>query len=275
MSVMQGGQIGPHEYRVRIKSGRYLIGEFVTAPQIIEGRIVGVLGVARDITDRSRMEEELRNSEEKFRNLAEHSLQGIFVMYGNRPIFANSRMAELFDTTIDIILNTSAEDFFRDLTHPQFVEEMRSRYSRRNRGETVDNRYETKIFTRKGRERWIEIFTQQMMFEGKPALQGAILDITERKEAENALEYRLAFEELITGISTGFINLGSGEVDAGIDEALCKIGAFSNVDRSFLFRLTDDLKVLDTTNLWLSPLVVNPFGPGDCRWGLSNGHCPD
>src|SRR5256886_14991507 len=60
-----GGQAPPmFELRILAKSGSYIPGEFMVTPQIHEGQIVGVLGVARDITDRQRAQDALRHLNE-------------------------------------------------------------------------------------------------------------------------------------------------------------------------------------------------------------------
>ena len=58
------------------------------------------------------------------------------------------------------------------------------------------------------------------------------------------------FERLITTISTRFINLSSDEIDSGIREALKEIGAFTGVDRSYAFVLSDNGTKIDDTYEW-------------------------
>ena len=62
----------------------------------------------------------------------------------------------------------------------------------------------------------------------------------ERKRAEEALRYRLEFEELIATISTHFINISLDQMDRGINRALKAIGEFAGVDRSYLVRFDGD-----------------------------------
>ncbi|MCX6233304.1 MAG: PAS domain S-box protein [Bacteroidetes bacterium] len=58
--VLRGEYPRPYELRILAKSGEYLIGEFTSMPQFKEGKIVGEFGIASDITERKRAEEEIR-----------------------------------------------------------------------------------------------------------------------------------------------------------------------------------------------------------------------
>ena len=61
--VLQGKSVTPQEYRVRKKSGDFLLGEFTTTTRIVHGTLKGFIGIARDITERKRLEEQLRQSQ--------------------------------------------------------------------------------------------------------------------------------------------------------------------------------------------------------------------
>ena len=61
--VLTGEAVSQTELRVRNKSGTFVTGEFVSVPQTKNGHVIGVLGVARDITERKQMEEQLRRSQ--------------------------------------------------------------------------------------------------------------------------------------------------------------------------------------------------------------------
>lgn len=92
-------------------------------------------------------------------------------------------------------------------------------------------------------------------------------DITDEKRGELALreseevnrntrmqlQYRLKFENLITSISTHFINLPSDRIDLGIRYALHALGEFAGVDRSYIFMFSPDRATVDNTHEWCSP----------------------
>ncbi len=63
MNNMTGIQSPVYELRIATSSGTYVVAELMTAPQETAGEITGVLGIARDITERKRMEEHLRESQ--------------------------------------------------------------------------------------------------------------------------------------------------------------------------------------------------------------------
>jgi light-regulated signal transduction histidine kinase (bacteriophytochrome) len=58
--VMQGETPPPYELRIPTNSGQWLVAEFVSSPQFENGRVMGLLGIARDITGRKQAEEQIR-----------------------------------------------------------------------------------------------------------------------------------------------------------------------------------------------------------------------
>jgi PAS domain S-box-containing protein len=85
---------------------------------------------------------------------------------------------------------------------------------------------------------------------------GFVLDITEQKQAEGELNYRVEFEKLILSLATNFINLSPNDLELAIGNALQSIGKFTNVDRCYLFSFSKDKQTMACTHEWCSPGVM-------------------
>ena len=79
---------------------------------------------------------------------------------------------------------------------------------------------------------------------------GFVIDITEQKNAEIQLNYRIELENLILSLSTNFINLLPHEIDGAICETLKSIGEFTQVDRCYLFLFNKAQKTMSCTHEW-------------------------
>ncbi len=103
--------------------------------------------------------------------------------------------------------------------------------------------------------RLVSLFAEQaaIALENARLLEHAQQELTERTQIERELVYRIAFEELITSLSTSFIKLAPDEVDAGIRHALAAVGEFTAVDRAYVFLLADHARVLNNTCEWCAP----------------------
>ncbi len=75
-------------------------------------------------------------------------------------------------------------------------------------------------------------------------------DITERRLAEDMLQYQLEFEKTVSGVSANFASIPFDRIDEGIDYALQAIGEICAADRSYLFLLDSDGIFMDNTHEW-------------------------
>lgn len=73
-------------------------------------------------------------------------------------------------------------------------------------------------------------------------------NVTQKQQMESTLQYRVAFETLLTQISTQFINLTSDEIDQGINQAIKAIGEFTFVERVYVY--SSDGKQMSLTHDW-------------------------
>ncbi len=131
---------------------------------------------------RKQMEEALCESEEKFRLLSETSPFSVFA-YREKFIYANPAFEMLTGYSA-----TELEDMnFWDLVHPDFRDLVRQRGAARLRGEKAPDRYEIKLVRQNGNECWIDAASTLMQLDGQPTGIGTAVDITERKQVEEAL----------------------------------------------------------------------------------------
>ena len=151
--------------------------------------------LGREISDRERAENALRESEAKFRTLVETTNVATFIHCGAHFRYVNPAMETISGFGKDELLRMD----FWVLIHPDFRDDVRERGQARQRGESVPPRYETAVLTKSGERRWIDLAACATEFEGQPAVMGTFFDITERRRAENALSeserlYRRAIE---------------------------------------------------------------------------------
>lgn len=121
---------------------------------------------------------------------------------------------------------------------------------------------ELEMIKKDGSTIWTEV---QVSFIRDEKLQpvgilGVTRDISARKEAEETLQNQLNFERIVARISTAFVNVMQEELDDTINRALKLSGAFFNVDRSYIFQLSADGKLLDNTHEWYAPGVEVQLG---------------
>jgi PAS domain S-box-containing protein len=174
---------GAHfESRHRRKDGSVIDVELSNNAATFSGKKL-VFCVVRDITERKRMQDAVRESEEHYRSLAENVHDGIFIYQGNRFIFVNSLICKLTGYPKEELL---AMDFF-DLVHPDDRAEVQKNAERRARGEQVPDIYELRVVRKDGAVRYAELALSIILMKGGYAVLGAGRDITERRQAEEAL----------------------------------------------------------------------------------------
>ncbi len=142
-----------------------------------------VLAVARDVTERKQAEADLRESEDRYRTLAENSLTGIFVQQGGNLVYANRLGAESLGYSVNEAIGRPIWDFVA----PQDCEMAKALAAARLRGEQVPAQHELRAVAKNGEIRWLEVLATAIEHEGRPAILANTLDITDRKRTQEEL----------------------------------------------------------------------------------------
>ena len=182
------------------------------------GELVQVYGASRDITDRKRAEDALRESEQKYRILVDHSIQGVAIAQADpfRLSFVNPAMSTLSGYAESELLTMNPEQL-AELIHRGDRRALFSNFQRRIAGEERPARTDYRVIHRDGSVAWVQIYSSAITFEGTPATLTVFIDETdrkladiERKQLENTLREAQKMEavgRLAGGVAHDFNNV--------------------------------------------------------------------
>ncbi|MFW6364828.1 MAG: PAS domain S-box protein [Bacteroidota bacterium] len=162
------------------------------------GEKKGIEGTLTNISKRKQFEKALKESEEKFRKLAETTSTAIMLYQGDKWVYANPAAEKISGYSLDELQKMNYWDFVA----PEYKGLIKSRGKQRQSRGKAPSGYEFKIINKEGQERWVYLEGGYMEFQGKPSGLISVIDITYIKETQKELEEKnqelqAAEEELI------------------------------------------------------------------------------
>ena len=161
-----------------------------------QGQPIRMFGTAQDVTERTRIEQELRRSEERYRDLVENAHDLIYEhdLEGN---YTSTNKA------VQHITGYSSEESLKlnlqQTLAPECLEKAKQMLSRKLAGEKV-TAYDLEIIAKDGHHVMVEVNTRLVLKDGVPVgVQGIARDITKRSQVEEALRESEARKRAILG----------------------------------------------------------------------------
>jgi PAS domain S-box-containing protein len=187
--ILKGETIPATIYRFVAKDGTIKYGEVSGSPVMRDGKIIGMISVARDVTDRKQAEEALKKSENKYRDLYDFLPIPVYEMdFEANMTSVNRAIYETFRGTEDD-LKRGFKGW--QLLSPEEVDRSAKNILRLLKGEKIGGT-EYNIKRLDGSVFPAIVNSSVIYSDGKPVgLRGAIVDITERKKAEERLNETL------------------------------------------------------------------------------------
>ena len=172
--------------------------EITCIPIIIDNKFVGVQGIARDITERKKAEEALRESEEKFKHLVKNSSDVFVIIDENaKEIFVSDSVRDITGFTPAEIMGHSGFEFL----HPDDLDHMSKNLSKllETPGGTIREEYRH----RRKDGGWVYLEAIGTNYLHEPSVKGVVLnirDITEHRQTEKRLlesenQFRVLYEK--------------------------------------------------------------------------------
>lgn len=183
--------------------------EITAVPLRKRGKIIGVIGIVRDVSKRKKLErklreyslrleklvasknKELKEIEQQYSVLMEQAGDGVAVIQDGLIIFVNKKVEQLTNYPKEHFIGMP----FTEAIAPEYVRLVKNRYQRRMKGENVPSIYEIELVTKDGERIPVEINATRINFKGKPADLVILRDLRERKRMQQQL---LEVERLAT-----------------------------------------------------------------------------
>ena len=187
------------------KDGTQFIGEIHSGPIYKGEEMVGVRGVLRDITTSKQVEEALRKSEKKYRDLVENISDVIY--------FTNKNgVMTYISPAIESVLGYSPSEIigkpFTEFIYEEDLPRMKKRFEEILSGLIKPSEY--RLLNKSGEIRWISASSKPVFRENQViGIQGVLTDITEHKRADDALHReKEKFRVLVEGSPLGVLLIG-------------------------------------------------------------------
>jgi PAS domain S-box-containing protein len=182
-TALREGRADDHRWHLRRDGSRFWAEGLLMLLRDEAGSPRGFAKILRDNTEAKQTEERLREYEERFQRVVELSPDAIAVHDGKVILFINTAGARLLGAEApEQVVGRSVAEF----VHPDYHGLIRDRVEKIGRGETSPPT-EIKFLRLDGTEVYGELASAPLLFEGRPAIQAVVRDLTGRRRAAAAL----------------------------------------------------------------------------------------
>ena len=232
------------------KSGEVFPAEVSASLFEVAGKPV-IQGIIRDITERRQAEQALKQAEEKYRGIFENAIEGIYqTTVEGRYLSANPALAKIYGYA------SSAElmAHLTDLNHQLYLDPDRRReFIRLIQQDGAVANFESQVYRQDGGVIWISE-NASAIYDADATLlyyEGSVEDITERKQAEAALQQQTEKEQLVSAIALRIRE--SLDLEEILNTTVTEVRNFLQTDRVLIYRFNSD---------WHGEIAVESVGDG-------------
>ena len=226
--VVAPGEANTLELEIIAKDGKKIAVESRALPLEYKNRPATMV-IIRNITARKKAEAALIASEQNFRNSMDSSLIGIRIVDKKwQTLYANQNFLEIFGyKTVDEIGIVNPKELYTPAEYERFMD----RHNRRQKGETVSDDIEMEIVRKDGAIRYVQSTLNHVLWNGEEHYQLLCMDVTERRQAEQAL--KLSEQNFRNSMDSSPVGIRISDIDEKnlyANQALLDIFGYKNVD---------------------------------------------
>ncbi len=248
--LRKNGACSHYEARFRMKNQKMLTGLMFARMIHFHGE-PHIFSAVQDITEQKQMAQALATSELQFRLLFENHNEAIlWADVDGYLVRCNQAAEDLFERGRDELVGMHQTELHPpdrlDFYHELFKDNVQNR---NNVAADVE------VISKTGTIKPVEIHSTIIEVDGKTITQGIFVDISERIAARKQIQYQIDFQHLIMDLSLLFLNVPVDFLEEALQEALARVGVFTQTDRLFIFSYDFQLRMMCNTHEWCAPEI--------------------
>jgi PAS domain S-box-containing protein len=251
-NVLQGHPSSLHEMRIRVKSGEYMSGEFSLTPQIENGKMIGALGIARDISKHKRNEEALHISEDRYEKLLEMSSDGIGIFVDGKLTFINNPGLKIFRATEKEQLLSKT---LREFIHPHYQTAIKEWLEKISEGNAEASPRKVNLVGFDGEEVEAEVSAAAVVYQKKPAVQFAFRGIVPEKSlGDTVVQSQVQYQQVLESSPDAILIIDLDNVILDVNSPACRMYGGEHeslIGKDFLKLVPVNLRDANGQNIYL------------------------
>ncbi len=214
--------VSNYENRLKRLDGKEIyVREHVRAVKDAVGNVLYYEGMIEDISEQKMWEEKLKESEEKYRTLVESSLVGTYIFQDGKFKFVSGQLVSILGFSKDEILDTRS---IFEFVHPDDRQKVFEMFASNLKGDISSGSFSFRVMKKNGEIAWVEVFNNPIIYEGKPALLGTMLDITDKIKAEQRDKL---LSNLLLNLNDAVVITDEQATILEVNDAFCRITGYS------------------------------------------------
>ncbi|WP_413298821.1 EAL domain-containing protein [Bacillus sp. 1P10SD] len=229
------GKSTNYECSVFDKSGKLRKINVTNIPIYLNKKITGVYSIIKDITEHNSAQINLIEAEAKYRSLVENSQVGVYILQGGKIVYVNPRLCEMTGYAYNEFIGFNLTNLILPEDLPSVQENVQKLFT----NERISMTDQFRIICKDKRIVSLEVFGSKIEYEGKDAIIGTIIDITDRKNTEQMIKH-MAYHDQLTDLPNRYL------LKEKMDELIRESSENNNVF-ALLFLDLDRFKIVNDT----------------------------
>jgi len=239
------------ELRQPCKDGSIIWIETTTRYQLNKDNEVEIIGVSRNIDERKKIEEKIRENESTLESITSSAQDAIIMINNDGNItFWNPAATHIFGYEESEAMGRNLHKLIVPEKYHSDQKKAFKNFQKTGKGEAIGRTLKLVAVGKDNKEIPVSLSLSSLIIKDQWYAVGIMRDITEEKKAEEELYYLNKMQSMLMKIASDYINIPQELVNQAINNSLKELGEFVSADRAYIFDYDWEKNICHNTYEW-------------------------